>query len=169
MKSTTRASGITVLSSTAFVAMTFLPAVCAAEALPKQGAIEATYVATGNDVRELKAGGDDAVYLFESTLLMTNNQKTPLMHNVTARCVEAGFSASSATGYCVYTDKDGDKFVETYSYPGGSTSGKGTLGAGTGKYKGIEGKFDWQQVQVLPADKGSYSYIGEKMGSYRIP
>jgi hypothetical protein len=140
-----------------------------AEGLPKQGTIDATYTAVGTDVRNLTVSGDDAVYLFESTLLMTNNNKTPLMQNVTARCVEAGFSAGSASGYCVYSDKDGDKFVETYSYRGGSTSGKGTLGSGTGKYKGIEGHFDWQQLAALPSDKGTYNYVGKKTGSYRIP
>jgi hypothetical protein len=139
-----------------------------AQTLPKQGNIEATYTASGADVRNISVSGDDAVYLFESTLLMTNN-KSPLMQNVTARCVEAGFSAGTATGYCVYSDKDGDKFVEAYTYQGGSTTGKGTLSSGTGKYKGIQGQFDWQQVVALPSDKGTYNYIGKKTGSYRIP
>ncbi|SAL02341.1 hypothetical protein AWB78_06329 [Caballeronia calidae] len=168
MKSSTRISRSLALAVTA-MAMVALPSAGSAQTLPKQGNIEATYVATGADVREIGAGGEDAVYLFESTLLMTNDSKAPLMHNVTARCVEAGFSAGTTNGYCVYTDKDGDKFVESFSYRGGSTTGKGSLTAGTGKYKGIEGKFDWQQVQVLPADKGTYSYVGKKSGSYRIP
>jgi hypothetical protein len=140
-----------------------------AQTLPKQGNIEATYTASGADVRNISVSGDDAVYLFESTLLMTNNNKAPLMQDVTARCVEAGFSAGTATGYCVYSDKDGDKFVEAFTYQGGSTKGKGTLGSGTGKYKGIEGHFDWQQTLALPSDKGTYNYVGKKTGSYRIP
>lgn len=140
-----------------------------AQTLPKQGNIEATYTAAGTDVRNIGISGDDAVYLFESTLLMTNNTRSPLMQNVTARCVETGFSAGKATGFCVYADKDGDKFVETFSYQGGSTNGKGTLVFGTGKYKGIEGQFDWQQVLALPSDKGTYNYVGKKTGSYRIP
>ncbi|CAD6553365.1 hypothetical protein LMG28727_05537 [Paraburkholderia kirstenboschensis] len=140
-----------------------------AQALPKQGNIEATYTAAGADVRNINVSGDDAVYLFEATLLMASNNNSPLMRNVTARCVEAGFSAGTATGYCVYSDKDGDKFIETFTYQGGSTTGKGTLGSGTGKYKGIEGHFNWQQVLALPSDKGTYNYIGKKTGSYRIP
>ena len=52
---------------------------------------------------------------------------------------------------------------------GGTPKGKGTIGSGTGKYKGIEGQFDWQQVVALPSDKGTYNYVGKKTGSYRIP
>ncbi|OLL28478.1 hypothetical protein BTH42_27340 [Burkholderia sp. SRS-W-2-2016] len=141
----------------------------AAQTLPKRGTIEATYTAAGADVRNISVSGDDAVYLFEATLLMAHNGNSPLMQNVTARCVEAGFSAGTATGYCVYADKDGDKFIEAFTYQAGSTTGKGTLGSGTGKYKGIEGQFDWQQVRALPSDKGTYNYVGKKTGSYRIP
>ncbi|GJH28911.1 hypothetical protein [Caballeronia novacaledonica] len=169
MRSNNNAAKFFAFSVTGVVAAVATTSSGWAETLPKQGAIEATYTAAGTDVRNLAVSGDDAVYLFESTLLMTNNSKSPLMQNVTARCVEAGFSAGSATGYCVYSDKDGDKFVETYSYRGGSTSGKGTLGAGTGKYKGIEGHFDWQQLAALPSEKGTYNYVGKKTGSYRIP
>lgn len=107
-----------------------------AQAPPKQGHIEATYTAAGADVRNISVSGDDAVYLFEATLLMASNNNSPLMRNVTARCVEAGFSAGATSGYCVYSDKDGDKFIEAYTYQGGTTTGKGTLGSDTGKIQG---------------------------------
>lgn len=168
MGSFSRSGKHSIVSVAATVAGLFAASAGWGQTLPKQGQIEATYTASGADVRNISVSGDDAVYLFESTLLMTNNSKAPLMQNVTARCVEAGFSAGTATGYCVYSDKDGDKFVEAFTYQGGSTTGKGTLGSGTGKYKGIEGHFDWQQVLALPSDKGTYNYVG-KDGSYRIP
>jgi hypothetical protein len=69
----------------------------------------------------------------------------------------------------VFTDKDGDRFVEATSHPKGASAGKGTLGWGTGKYKGIEGQVDWQQVLTLPAEKGSFNFVGTKTGSYRLP
>jgi hypothetical protein len=169
MKSNSSAARIAALFVSGVVMAAPLSSNSWAQGIPKQGTIEATYTAAGADVREIGVGGDDAVYLFESTLLMTNNNRTPLMQNITARCVEAGFSAGSGTGYCVYSDKDGDKFVEAYTHPGGSTSGKGTLGSGTGKYKGIEGQFEWQQVLSLPSEKGSYNYVGKKTGTYRLP
>ncbi|MDR5741512.1 MULTISPECIES: hypothetical protein [unclassified Caballeronia] len=165
----TSPSGRFLTFSMAGVAAAMWTSLAWCQSVPKQGTIEATYTASGADVRNLTVSGDDAVFLFESTLLMTNNNKSPLMQNVTARCVEAGFSAGSATGYCVYSDKDGDKFIETYTYQGGSPKGKGTLSSGTGKYKGIQGQFDWEQVVALPSDKGTYNYIGKKTGSYRIP
>jgi hypothetical protein len=140
-----------------------------AQTLPKQGTIDATYTAAGSDVREIATTGDDAVYLYESTLLMANNSKTPLLQNITAHCVEAGFTAGAGNGYCVYSDKDGDKFVEAFNRPRAATSGKATLMSGTGKYKGIQGQLDWQGGQALPAEKGSFHYIGKKTGSYHLP
>jgi hypothetical protein len=154
--------------STFAIATAIAPCTGGAQTIPKQGVIDATYTAAGTDVREIGIG-DDAVYLYESTLLMTNNSKTPLLQNITAHCVEAGFTAGAGNGYCVYSDKDGDKFVEAFTHPHGSTSGKGTLVSGTGKYKGVQGQFDWQVVQALPAEKGSFHYIGKKTGSYRLP
>ncbi|SAK86799.1 hypothetical protein AWB82_05923 [Caballeronia glebae] len=159
------ARGIVAFSSAALVA----PSGGWAQSVPKKGLVDATYTAAGTGVKEIVVSGDDVVYLTEFNLLMGNNSKTPLMQNVSAHCLESGFSAQAGSGYCVYTDKDGDKFVEAYNYARGSSSGKATLSSGTGKYKGIEGQFDWQQVQVLPAEKGAYNYIGKKTGNYRIP
>jgi hypothetical protein len=145
------------------------PCTGSAQTIPKQGAIDVTYAAAGADVREIGTSSDDVVYLYESTLLMANNGKTPLLQNITAHCVEAGFTAGAGNGYCVYADKDGDKFVEAFNRPHAATSGKGNFVSGTGKYKGIQGQFEWQVVQALPAEKGSFHYIGKKTGSYRLP
>lgn len=155
--------------STFAIVTAFAPCTGWTQTLPKQGAIDATYTAAGADVREIGTSGDDAVYLYESTLVMTNNSKTPLLQNITAHCVEAGFTAGAGNGYCVYSDKDGDKFVEAFNRPHAATSGKATLVSGTGKYKGIQGQLDWQVVQALPAEKGSFHYVGKKTGSYRLP
>ena len=153
-----------------FVIVTAIPSSTGwAQTIPKQGTVDVTYHAVASDVREIEVSGSDAVYLFEATLLFTNNSKTPLMQNITAHCVEAGFSAGPGNGYCVFTDKDGDKFVEAITHPKGATAGKGTLGSGSGKYKGIEGQLDWQQVLSLPGEKGSFNFVGKKTGSYRIP
>ncbi|SAK82813.1 hypothetical protein AWB75_05312 [Caballeronia catudaia] len=157
-------------TTTVFVCATVLATIDIAwsQAIPKQGPIDVTFTAVGRDVKEIPVGSDNAVYLFEATMAFTNNSKTPLMQNVTARCVEAGFSAAGANGYCVFTDKDGDNFVETFSHGAGTIAGKAVLGQGTGKYKGIKGELDWQQVLSLPAEKGSFNFVGKKTGSYRI-
>ncbi|ADG18313.1 hypothetical protein BC1002_4329 [Paraburkholderia atlantica] len=63
-----------------------------AQTLPKSGVIEATYTSAGSDVKDIIVTGDDAVFLFESTLLLANNPVSPLMQNVTARCAGAGFA-----------------------------------------------------------------------------
>jgi len=138
------------------------------QSIPKQGPIDVTFTAFWRDVKETPVGTDNAVYLSEATMGFAENRKTPLMQNITARCVEAGFSAGVANGFCVFTDKDGDNFVETFSHAAGTPAGKAVLGSGTGKYKGIKGELDWQQVQQLPAEKGSYNFVGKKTGNYRI-
>ena len=70
----------------------------------------------------------------------------------------------------MFTDKDGDKFVEPWSLAPGAKKGTATLGPGTGKYKGIEGNLEWEVVTNLPAaTAGTYNFIGKKRGSYRLP
>ncbi len=134
---------------TTFVAVTAIgPFTGWTQTIPKEGTIDATFNSAGSDIRELEAGHGETVYLFEANLLFANNVKMPLMQNITAHCVEARLSAGRGNGYCVFTDKDGDKFVETNSQPKGSTERKGTLGSGSGKYKGIEGQLDWQQILI---------------------
>lgn len=152
----------------ASVIVLFAASAVSAQTIPKQGPIDVTFTALGRDISAIPAGGEDVVYLYEATMAFTNNVKTPLMQNVIARCVESGFSGGEANGFCVFTDKDGDKFVETFSHKAGTIAGKAVLGSGTGKYKGIEGQLDWQQVQPLPADKGTFNFVGKKTGSFRI-
>jgi hypothetical protein len=113
------------------------------------------FTASWHDVKETHVGTDNAVYLSEATMGFTNNTKTPLMQNITAHCVEARFSGGVANGFCVFTDKDGDNFVETFSHTAGSPSGKAVVSSGTGNYKGIKRELDWQQVLQLPAEECS--------------
>ncbi|VXC78539.1 conserved exported hypothetical protein [Burkholderia sp. 8Y] len=145
-------------------------AICTVQAqtIPKQGSIDATFTAFWRDIKEAGVGSDESVYLTEAAMIFTSNNKNPLMHNVTAQCIESGFSAGPANGYCVFTDKDGDNFVESFNHAAGATSGKAVMLFGTGKYKGIRGDSDWQQVSKLPGDKGAYNFVGKTTGSYRI-
>jgi hypothetical protein len=139
-----------------------------AQTIPRQGSIDATFTAFWRDINEVSVGSNDSVYLTEAAMLFTSNNNNPLMHNITARCIESGFSAGPANGYCVFTDKDGDNFVESFNHDPGATSGKAMMLFGTGKYKGIKGEFDWQQAFKLPGDKGAYNFVGKTTGRYRI-
>ncbi|MEM5296852.1 hypothetical protein VSR82_21295 [Burkholderia sp. JPY481] len=146
-----------------------VPTLVSAQGIPKQGSFEATYYGVGSVTKSMPMEGDDAVMFFEDTILVPSNPSVPLFQSVSAKCITVGYSKGASNGYCIYTDKDGDKFVESIVKPGPRAAGKGTLASGTGKYKGLEGQLDWELVAFLPADKGSYNYIGKKTGHYRIP
>lgn len=140
-----------------------------AQTIPKQADFDVTYEAVGSVVRSIDAGDGQAVNLYQATLLFTNPSNTPLLRNISANCIESAFTAAGDSGYCVFTDKDGDKFVEIITRPAGQKVGTGTFGAGTGKFKGISGKVNWEPIQQLAADKGTFNFIGRKTGSYQLP
>ena len=106
-----------------------------AQTIPKQANFEVTYEAVGSVVRSIDAGDGQAVNLYQATLLFTNPANTPLLRDISANCIESAFTAAGDNGYCVFTDKDGDKFVETITRAAGQKVGTGTFGAGTGKFK----------------------------------
>jgi hypothetical protein len=77
--------------------------------------------------------------------------------------------AGTASGYCAWTDADGDKMFNTYS---GKISGPGLEGVnkitgGTGKFAGIQGqgpfrcKFLNEQGQAIRTQEFEYQ-IGKK-------
>ncbi|SAK80864.1 hypothetical protein AWB79_05260 [Caballeronia hypogeia] len=148
---------------------TGMPALAVAQGIPKQANFEVTFYGVGAATKIMPVEGDDAVTLHEDTLLFVNNASTPLFQNVVSKCFSVNYTKGLLNGYCVFTDKDGDKFVETISRTAGTKTGKGTLGSGTGKYKGIDGQLEWEPVAFLPADKGTYNFVGKKTGHYRLP
>jgi hypothetical protein len=145
----------------------FSPAL--AQSLQKQGNFEATFEGVGSVVHSVELSSGQTVDVYEDTLLFPNNPEGSLFHNLSASCVEVGFSSGPLNGYCVLTDKDGDKILEPIAREAGTKKGHATLGPGTGKYKGIQGKLDWEPITFLPAATGSYNFVGKKTGSYRIP
>ena len=140
-----------------------------AQAVPKQGSFEVTFYGVGTASKNIPVQGEDVVTLYEDTLLFIDNPSAPLFRNMVGQCLSVGYSKGSVNGYCVLTDKDGDRFVETISKAAGAKAGKGTFGSGTGKYKGIDGEVEWEPINFLPAAKGSYNFIGKKTGRYQLP
>lgn len=139
-----------------------------AEDLPKQGSFAVTYSAAGTLTRTIDFADGTKVVANEARMIATNDAGQGIFHNATGEClgVRAG---DSRNGYCVFTDKDGDKFVEPWNIAPGAKKGTATLGPGTGKYKGIDGTLEWEVVTSLPAATGTYNFIGKKRGTYRLP
>ena len=140
----------------------------AAEDLPKQGDFAVTYTAAGIDTHTIDVADGTKVGANIARLIATNDAGQGIFHNATAECVGVR-GGDARNGYCVFTDKDGDKFIEPWNIAPGAKKGTGSLGFGTGKYKGITGNLEWEVVTSLPAAAGTYNFIGKKRGSYRLP
>jgi hypothetical protein len=147
--------------------LTFAPP-GAAEDFPKQGNFAVTYTAAGTHTRTIDLGDGTKVVGSENRIIATNDAGQGIFHNATGECI-AVRGGEARNGYCVFTDKDGDKFVEPWSLAPGAKKGTATLGPGTGKYKGIDGTLEWEVVTSLPAATGTFNFIGKKRGSYRLP
>jgi hypothetical protein len=147
--------------------LTFAP-LASAEDLSKQGSFAVTYTAAGALTHTIDFGDGTKVGANENRMIATNDAGQGIFHNTTGECIGLK-GGETRNGYCVFTDKDGDKFVEPWSLAPGAKKGTATLGPGTGKYKGIDGTLEWEVVTNLPASTGTYNFIGKKRGSYRIP
>jgi hypothetical protein len=158
---------LTMLAAGVGVLLTYAPQ-GSAEDLPKQGNFAVTYTAAGTFTHTIDLGDGTKFVANDARLLATNDAGQGIFHNATAECI-AVRGGETRNGYCVFTDKDGDKFVEPWSLAPGAKKGTATLGPGTGKYKGIDGTLEWEVVTSLPAATGTYNFIGKKRGSYRMP
>ena len=140
-----------------------------AEDIPKEGDFNATYYVSGIPLRTIDLGNGKSVGLRETVYVGTNDRGKGLFENTTAHCIFL-VGTDDSSGYCVITDKDGDKFLEPVRWKTGSTKGEGTLVWGTGKYQGIEGSLDWEIVTRLAATgPDTYHLIGKKRGHYKLP
>ena len=139
------------------------------QTIPKRANFEATYNADVQIVASVDAGNSDALRLYEISLAFTNSSNAPLFQDISASCVESAFTGAGESGYCVYIDKDGDKFVQTLERPAGAKVGHGVFGSGTGKYAGITGKVSWE-IQGRPTETNrSISFVAKMTGNYQLP
>ncbi|MBL8541826.1 MAG: hypothetical protein JNK68_15895 [Betaproteobacteria bacterium] len=160
-------SGFALLAAGLCTLLAHVPSV-SAEDLPKQGSFAVTYTAAGALGRTIDVGDGTRVVAMDNRLIATNDAGQGIFHNATGDCIGVR-GGETRNGYCVFTDKDGDKFVEPWSVAPGAKKGTATLGPGTGNYKGIEGNLEWEVVTSLPAASGTYNFIGKKRGTYRLP
>ena len=74
-----------------------------------------------------------------------------------------------ADGYCVVTDKDGDKIYSVWSCKGpfpGPCDGDNKFTGGTGKYAGITGGNRFQGVTTAPTSSGYSLFMN---GTWQLP
>lgn len=109
--------------------------------------------------------------LYEWEITMTNDAGEGFLHNVPGECVGLGLyeeGMDHQSGYCTYTDTDGDKFYERYEHFGIVGEGKGWSLGGTGKYEGIEATHKYR-FEGFDAPEGSnFKSAAKRSGSYKF-
>lgn len=109
--------------------------------------------------------------LYEWKITMSNDAGEGFLHNVPGECVGLGLyeeGMDHQSGYCTYTDGDGDKFYERYEHFGIVGKGKGWSLGGTGKYEGIETTHTYR-FDAFSAEEGShFESVAKRSGNYKF-
>ncbi len=158
----------------AFIAAVFGLAVATASAddIPKSGTLKfnSGWKLTGTvtkltDTRVYWSGMDWGVWF--------NAQGSGPLHRATAICPDIGDIENgivNAKGFCTLTDSDGDKVFGDWSgkqpSPTAEFAGLGQLIGGTGKFKGIQGKWEFY-CRFANAAEGQ-AYCRQEL-EYRLP
>jgi hypothetical protein len=141
--------------------------------LPKQGKFAAKFgwYAVGK-VFELEK--DHIFWVGEFSGTVFNDSGSGFMHMVSMVCpgsndIHLDGQQGSADGYCVMTDKDGDKLYSVWSCKGpfpGPCDGDNKFTGGTGKYAGITGSNRFQGVTTAPTSSGYSTFMN---GAWQLP
>jgi hypothetical protein len=122
------------------------------------------------------AGGNEAT-VYDASLVLTGNSSGSLLDRMAGRCLFLGpnnpkTGAYRISGWCTYSDLDGDMIFASDEESAGSMSepGKGTgrILGGTGKYAGITGDYTFTDDYFGSPKDGAYAGAGKKSGSYKI-
>ena len=76
-------------------------------------------------------------------------------------------------GYLISVDKDGDKMItelteENSKLGGPPTSGIGKIIGGTGKFKGIQGEYEYTRQNMYPVAEGTHQAFSKFKCNYKI-
>ena len=134
--------------------------------LPKQGTYSLTWTFSG-PYTLLEVGEDEWAWISNFTLVIWNNAGEGIYHDMTGDCIEIGGPERQTSGYCTYTDADGDKIFEAYTE---EEEGKGhdTLTGGTGKYAGLQGGGKYEYAFTPDTPEGTFHGYGHTEGSYTL-
>ncbi len=159
----------TVLASVlSLVFVVALGGVALAQELPKQGTYTTSWTFSG-PYTFIELGEEDFGWISHFTVTRWNTSGGDLYNNISADCIGLGGSRGQnvSSGYCVFTDDDGDNIYE-YWYDTEEGKGVGVTLGGTGKYKGIRGEDNYENVFTADAPAGTFHGIGHDEGSYTI-
>ncbi len=136
--------------------------------LPKQGTYATEWTFSG-PYTTIDLGAEDWGWISRFTVTRWNTAGGDLYNNISADCIGMGGSRGQmeSSGYCIFTDDDGDNIYE-YWYETEPGKGVGVTLGGTGKYEGIRGEDDYEYVFTMDSPEGTFHGIGRDAGSYTI-
>jgi hypothetical protein len=158
------------------ISVLFAVALLGAPAEAQQLAKSGNYVAkigfsSAGQAYELEKGHAFWVGVFHGVFF--NDAGGGFLHNTLVTCPAANDIVNGASvavhGYCIMTDKDGDRAFLVYhgkGVPSGSLGGTFEWTGGTGKYAGLQGNNTWHNSLFI-GDSGSGSVVWE--GEWRLP
>jgi len=157
--------GIVAASGLALALLSDLGGGALAGELPKEGAFKATFIAQGRNTA-VQLGAEKWGWTWAGRIAALSDSGMGPYHNMSGDCLGMGVD-DQGSGYCTYSDADGDMIFERWEEP---AAGKGTISAlgGTGKFQGIQYTGDYDYV-ALPSPEGTVHLAGRKRGSYKLP
>jgi hypothetical protein len=115
------------------------------------------------------------VLVYENMGVRTSDSSEGPFHGLSSRNVGVMYFENGVgrlRGYIFNTDKDGDKFIseitEKSPWGPGPKSGTGKILGGTGKFKGIQGEYEYTRHSMYPAAEGTHQSISKFKGTYKI-
>ncbi len=137
--------------------------------LPKQGTYATAWTFSG-PYTVIDLGKENSAWISHFTVTRWNTAGGDLYNNISADCIGMGGSKGklASSGYCVFTDDDGDNIYEYWYEPDEPGKGVGVTLGGTGKYKGIRGEDNYESAFTADSPEGTFHGIGHDKGSYTI-
>lgn len=158
------------------IATMLAPLAALAGEIPAEGTIDSSFTYISTPTTMPSADGNEAT-VYDASLVLTGNSPASLLDRMAGRCLLAGpnnqkSGAYRISGWCTYSDKDGDMIFASDEEGAGSWSepskGNGKLLGGTGKYVGITGAYTFTNDYFGAPKSGTYAGAGKKSGTYRI-
>jgi hypothetical protein len=164
-----------ILSS--ILALTFLLALVpfSKAEMAKEGTISGT-VTYGGTHKVYPLDKENFAYTYENFGVRVSDSKTGPFHGMSTHNIGITYFENGVgrlRGYIFNVDKDGDKVIIELTEEGvklGSNpvSGKGKIVGGTGKFKGIQGSYEYTRRSMKPAAKLTHQSISRGKGTWKI-
>ena len=153
--------------------VTFVPSATAEMA--KEGTVSGTVTYAGTH-KFIPLDKQHFILTYENFGVRVSDSKSGPFHETSTHNVGVMYYENGVgrlRGYIIDTDKDGDKIFtelteEASQLEPKPTSGKGKIIGGTGKFKGIQGSFEYTRRNLRSAEKGTHQAISRGKGTWKI-